>query len=1009
MSKRTFISVRIENAHPFASIYFPLGKFNKIVSWLLILSFVFVCHSSSEAADTASATKTKNPDGTYATTTTGFFPIGAGGQTVAWEANYFGTGLEGNDFYLHTDPANLTSVPLSTGLGSGLNTGTAFLTAGNYAISINYFGMGPGNYTITYNRTATISVAPISHPFGGVLAGSSSTPFTFTISKSGDLDVTISSIVSSDPGHFEVITPNPVGQVVGPNRTFQVRFKALTTPGPYSANITISGSSSLGATAPVTVTVSGNTLPTVPNIVCSGSSCGSGSLLGSADGNASPPETKTLPFSFNNNGTEQLVISSVTLVNDSAAAPFSLAAPPSTAPVPASGSRSVQIAFAPPPGEAMYCGHLVILSNDPDEPTKLCFFQARGHHPVPIMRVVSDVLDYHEVELGFSFTKAIFVYNDGDAPLTVSVTDLALTDPDHSQWSSLELGGPFSVSPGTTPRIFKQVFTPLVPGPHDIHLQVSGNDLANPVRTITLTGVGVAAVPIDGLLVLDRSGSMSESAGPQTKIQALQKAASLFVDLLRPQLGGPPNLDKIGIVRYNQNHDAYLPLDFKTPTDVPGTQLGLAIDKLSVAAISDVSRLAPDGTTGIGGAMQQAAGMLLGSAADRKHVMVVLTDGIENEAPYIPDVVGPIRAADPALQMYSIGLGSHVQLDRLQMIPNVGNGFHQVADDLSGVSWFDLETFYFKIFSHAGSMDLVVDPTHPVLLSGINPTIIETARIVSSDRSATFLVLDEPSLRVYYDLELVDPHGQVINIGTSVGGIPVHKQQRYDYSIYRVVFPDISLASSYVGDWILRLTPNGKYTNRVDHVKGYNTNQQNIINPYQGVVPVGFAAAVKSDYRMDVNVLPSNLLPGADVKLTAALSDRDWPSSSGQVFVNVTTPLGTKYDGLQLYNDGSHGDASAADGTWTTHFGYTGESGSYRFFFHAVGVNERGELTPREATRYLTLMVASPTPPGKGGGQSELCIPCRIQWIALLVILLLLLLLVRCMCIRSRPNAPFGN
>jgi len=70
-------------------------------------------------------------------------------QVVQWEANYFGPG--GNDFYIHhnTNPL-LTEIPLSTNLVSGLNTGTQFLTAGNYEISIQFLGMGGGNYTIIF-------------------------------------------------------------------------------------------------------------------------------------------------------------------------------------------------------------------------------------------------------------------------------------------------------------------------------------------------------------------------------------------------------------------------------------------------------------------------------------------------------------------------------------------------------------------------------------------------------------------------------------------------------------------------------------------------------------------------------------------------------------------------------------------------------------------------------------------------------------------------------------------
>jgi hypothetical protein len=50
----------------------------------------------------------------------------------------------------------------------------------------------------------------------------------------------------------------------------------------------------------------------------------------------------------------------------------------------------------------------------------------------------------------------------------------------------------------------------------------------------------------------------------------------------------------------------------------------------------------------------------------------------------------------------------------------------------------------------------------------------------------------------------------------------------------------------------------------------------------------------------------------------------------------------------------------------------TGKPGVYKFYFQAVGHNARGELAPREATRYLTLKRPEPTPPKDDGGCQEL-------------------------------------
>ena len=305
-------------------------------------------------------------------------------------------------------------------------------------------------------------------------------------------------------------------------------------------------------------------------------------------------------------------------------------------------------------------------------------------------------------------------------------------------------------------------------------------------QTITLTGAGTSPVPMDNVLVLDRSGSMIEFAGTRKKIEALQKAAMLYHDLLRED-GGDGNGDRLGMAKYNHNNSVYHPLDYKNATNIP-----IVLDELSDAAISDVSRLGPDGTTSIGGALQRGAGMLVSSPASRKQIMVVMTDGKENTPPYIGDVLGSILADNTDLMIYSIGLGNSIDPARLQSITNVGNGYHQVSEDLLGLNHFALEEFYFKIYANASGADLIVDPTEAVDLSDGAPKIVQRATIVSSDRYAIFMVLDDPILSTLYTLEFVDPHGNILDPSSSIGGIPIQVMKRSGYAVYKIIFPDIS-------------------------------------------------------------------------------------------------------------------------------------------------------------------------------------------------------------------------
>lgn len=569
----------------------------------------------------------------------------------------------------------------------------------------------------------------------------------------------------------------------------------------------------------------------------------------------------------------------------------------------------------------------------------------------PKMRIEQTTLDYGDVELGFAFTKAIVIYNDGDQPLTVSVANPVPADPDHPHFT-ISLPVNQVINSGTTPLIVEQVYEPTAAATHGIQLNVTSDDPNLALQAILLEGTGTNPIPIDSVLVLDRSGSMSEVAGSRTKIEALQNAADLYLHLLRPSINGMAIGDRVSFVRYNQSNDVYLSLG-----EPAGAHLTDAEGKLSDAAIADAGRLLPSGSTGIGGGMQTGAGVLPLPAGSRKHVMVVLTDGIENETPYIGTVLPTITSNDADLKIYSVGLGNNIEPGKLQQITNVTNGYHQVSDELTGTSFYDLETFYFKIFANATGMQIAVDPTIPVSLSGTNPIVVAAARITSSDRSAVFVVFDEPEVRHLYDLQLLSPQGVVVQLGTPIGGVPVHRFQRNNYTIYKVVFPDLTQSAEFVGDWLLRLTPK-QIQIPVIKSKAFK-------NGNNGTVPIGFVAAVGSNYRMDLGLSATDYVPGEPFNVAVSLNDRGLPSTRGRIIAEVTMPNGTVRS-VQVRDDGTNGDSTADDGIWNGRFTDTAAPGVYRVFVRVYGHNHLGESVIREDVRYISLV--------HGGATS--CVPC---------------------------------
>ncbi|MGC4074464.1 MAG: choice-of-anchor D domain-containing protein [Nibricoccus sp.] len=992
--------------------------------WVLLSFTLLALLPSLEAAQTVSVSKTCMQGQPATVSGNGTFTISTA-QTIEWAANYTpGSPCNGNDFYLHTNPGNLTEIALTT---NGTLSGTHFLNPGTYTISITYFGMGGGSYSVTFDRTATIGLSPASHNFGHELENDSSSDKTISVTKTGDLDVnSITAAVEGADAAFFSLSALPPSNDNAP-ASFKVKFNAGTISGSATqvvrnAVVRVKGvSSPAGTPVPdVLLTVQGTTDKRVPDIKYQGTN------PAAVKANHVMGEAKAFTARIKNAGTQSLTFTSaITLVNDTAPGVFALSGVPSIAALNAGATRDIALTFTPPPTatqDQVFAGHLVVNSNDPDEPVLLCNFTATAHEPRPKIRIEPQnlILDYREVEVGFSYDLGVIVHNDGDAPLVFDMAEVDPADPDRPQWSAINAPTAVTVAPGDS-SVQRQTFTPtVVGGPYMLSLTVAGTNHPTlpPPATVLLTGKCIPPIPLNSVLVLDRSGSMNESAGPFSKITALGNAASIWTSLLRLETPANPGLgDAMGLVKYNNTNQEYKPLQLLTTAHRDDI-----LNNLDAAALGDIARLKPDDATGIGGGMQRGADMLKNNLLEaagtpsRKHVLVVMTDGIENRTPWILDVLPDLSSADSRLKIYSLGLGEQLDIGKLQSITNQSpdHGFHQVSGDLVGAQRFDLNTFYFKIFVDSIDWQLVVDPTFAVNLGSTAAQLVDTAEVCSSDLSAIFLIMDEPGLRPYYDLHLIDPNNNVIVVGASVGGVPVQVSERDNYRIVKVIFPDPAFASSYVGEWKLMIVPNGKWKPRTPGAATHDNTPSGgndpVFNGYNGLVPVGFGAAVASNYRLNASAIASpNYEPGATVTLTADLSDRGWPSVTGTVTVDATKPDGSSVNGITLYDDGTHGDVAASDGTWTAKFGQTSQQGSYKFFFNAIGKNDRGELAPRQATRYVSLTPPPRNPPGDGGngrpgddGRGDGCIPCPLlKWLWRIVIGLLVLIVI--LLLRRRP------
>ncbi len=189
---------------------------------------------------------------------------------------------------------------------------------------------------------------------------------------------------------------------------------------------------------------------------------------------------------------------------------------------------------------------------------------------------------------------------------------------------------------------------------------------------LLLTGSIIAAVPVDAVVVIDRSGSMADAVPGGTKADAALTAARLLLSLL------PSDEDhRFGAVRFNELPDAFLPIASLTAASRAGMNNALTAANLAPMARrrSPVERRR--------GIDQVRTPRNPAPAVTSRKVVVLLTDGMDNtpwknpaDNQYYtvlggPSVIPPTTVVNAnALplptdcQIYTVGLGKDADIDK---------------------------------------------------------------------------------------------------------------------------------------------------------------------------------------------------------------------------------------------------------------------------------------------------------------------------------------------------------
>ncbi|TAH38567.1 MAG: VWA domain-containing protein [Planctomycetota bacterium] len=553
------------------------------------------------------------------------------------------------------------------------------------------------------------------------------------------------------------------------------------------------------------------------------------------------------------------------------------------------------------------------------------------HRPRAAADISPAELDFGDVAAGLTMYRRLRLRNNsGPCPLALDVYAHELTGP-FAFVDTISDELEFQVPGNQTRDVYLKFTAPDEPGAEftgEFRLVTSDPNAAE--RVVPLRARAVAPVPVDSVLVIDRSGSMSGETGEegQHKIDHAIFAVDLYTSLLR-------GTDGIALVRFNAHSsagdgDVLVPLAAAGPEpDGAGRQA-----VRSVLAQGTAGPLHPSGSTSIG------AGMLLGSAVledgtATRRAIVVLTDGRENEGATIEEAKAEILSQVPAQRLYSVGFGLDQLMASVVAAASETGGSALVTGDVAAAKEFLLQKLFVQILSDEADWSMLEDPIRQLEGGESGFSLVRTAE---TDLFADFIVTfrEGPSFPKYLRTWLKMPSGAVILPDTLEDYPGTRYVVRGSHLCYRVPLPPVpEQPSAHLGPWEVWVA--------------------NDTRPGEGAtLHYSVIGRAFSNLRLGGRLVQRGFAAGAPMEITLSPTLYGVPAAVEEpIRVRVILPDGHTQN-MQL-----HDGAGLYRGT----FAETHQVGPYHFDCAAVIRTPSG--VPVTRSRYLGGMILPP-PKGKG-------------------------------------------
>lgn len=422
------------------------------------------------------------------------------------------------------------------------------------------------------------------------------------------------------------------------------------------------------------------------------------------------------------------------------------------------------------------------------------------------------------------------------------------------------------------------------------------------------------------VLVLDRSGSMSDDPGDNTtKIAKLKQAATSFIEVM---LDG----DGISIVRFDDTAQRLM--------DV--TDVGPAGSGARMTAIGHINGLTPGGATSIGDGIQKGRDALNDGQAVAVPPydtlgMLILSDGMENTPPMIADVAGLLNAHTFAI---GFGLPEDLDVNKLDALTQGHSGYLVVTGAITPSVSHRLTKYFLQILADVTNADVILDPSGNLSPGAEHRIPFE---ISEADYGADVILLSP--LPGFIDFELETPSGLRITPASLTANAQYVEGQRTTY--YRLGLPADpgSPEKTHYGTWhaVLRFAKKDLDDKRLRELSGPEWERLQ----RTGTIPYDLVVHAYSNLTFDASLIASGTKPGSLVKLKARLAQYGIPlERAAKVWADVEAPDGsTDFVPLQETSPGSFSGEFVAP-----------RPGVYRARIRAVGSTREGDPFTREKT-----------------------------------------------------------